>query len=313
MLLRSLYRKAAGTPFSGLLSTLQHTKPHMLAASMSTTYNYEALKVETLADYVIGVQLNRPDKRNAINNVMWREIGEVFSKLATDPDCRSIVLSGDRKTFTAGIDMGEFVEMASIVMGDEDIARKCFKLKKIIQTYQESFTQLEKCPKPIICAINGPCVGAGVDLISATDVRYCTADAWFQVKEVDVGLAADVGTLQRLPKLIGSQSLVNELCLTCRVMGASEALSCGLVSRLFVDREAMMAAALASAKLIASNSPVAVQATKMSLLYSRDHTVEEGLQFMALLNMSMLQSEDVRLAAMSQLERSKSKPTFAKM
>ncbi|OXB51870.1 hypothetical protein ASZ78_007018, partial [Callipepla squamata] len=148
---------------------------------------------------------------------------------------------------------------------------------------------LEKCPKPVIAAVHGACIGGGVDLVSACDIRYCSQDAWFQVKtdsvspnatqEVDIGLAADVGTLQRLPKIVGSQSLVNELAFTARKMMAPEAQSCGLVSRVFPDKAALLQGALELAAAIAARSPVAVQGTKVNLLYSRDHSVPDSLRY----------------------------------
>ena len=148
-----------------------------------------------------------------------------------------------------------------------------------------------------------------MDLLAATDIRVCTRDAWFQVKEVDMGLAADVGTLQRLPKIIGSQSLVNELCLTARKLPAAEAASCGLVSTVYETREEMMAGALGLAATIASKSPVAVQGTKMALVYARDHSTEEGLEQVARYNMVMLQSEDLMKSAMAQMDKSRPPPT----
>ena len=152
-----------------------------------------------------------------------------------------------------------------------------------------------------------------MDLLAATDIRVCTRDAWFQVKEVDMGLAADVGTLQRLPKIIGSQSLVNELCLTARKLPAAEAASCGLVSTVYETREEMMAGALGLAATIASKSPVAVQGTKMALVYARDHSTEEGLEQVARYNMVMLQSEDLMKSAMAQMDKSSPPPVFAKL
>ncbi|XP_071216543.1 delta(3,5)-Delta(2,4)-dienoyl-CoA isomerase, mitochondrial-like isoform X2 [Salvelinus alpinus] len=158
------------------------------------------------------------------------------------------------------------------------------------------------------------CVPLGVDLITACDIRLCTQDAWFQVKEVDIGLTADVGTLQRLPKVIGSRSLVNELALTARKMYADEAKESGLVSRVFPDKEALMAGALEMAGEIAGRSPVAVQGTKVNLIYSRDHSVAEGLNYMATWNMSMLQTEDVmKSAAASKEKKSPKTITFSKL
>ncbi|XP_032533360.1 delta(3,5)-Delta(2,4)-dienoyl-CoA isomerase, mitochondrial, partial [Chiroxiphia lanceolata] len=155
----------------------------------------------------------------------------------------------------------------------------------------------------VIAAVHGPCIGAGVDLISACDIRFCSQDASFQVKEVDIGLAADVGTLQRLPKIVGSQSLVNELAFTARRMLASEALSCGLVSRVLPDKAALLEVALGVAVAIAARSPVAVQGTKINLVYSRDRPTPEGLQHMATWNMAMLQTEDILKSVQAALEK----------
>uniref|UniRef100_A0A8C2Z009 Delta(3,5)-Delta(2,4)-dienoyl-CoA isomerase, mitochondrial n=1 Tax=Cyclopterus lumpus TaxID=8103 RepID=A0A8C2Z009_CYCLU len=261
------------------------------------------------AESITQVELNRPEKRNAMNRAFWSEMVECFNEIAGDPSCRVVVFSAAGKVFTAGIDL---MDMAGDVLNPEgdDTARVAWNVKKIIAKYQETFTVIEKCPKPVVVAIHGACVGGGVDLITACDIRLCTQDAWFQVKEVDIGLAADVGTLQRLPKVIGSRSLVNELALTARKMFADEAKSSGLVSRVFADKDAMMAAALEMAEEIAGRSPVAVQGTKINLVYSRDHSVAEGLDYMATWNMSMLQTQDVMKSAQAAMEK-KSPKTIA--
>ncbi|XP_037631922.1 delta(3,5)-Delta(2,4)-dienoyl-CoA isomerase, mitochondrial-like isoform X1 [Sebastes umbrosus] len=270
---------------------------------------YSTLAISHPAESVTHVELNRPEKRNAMNRAFWSEMVDCFNKIAGDPDCRVVVFSGAGKIFTAGIDL---MDMASDVLQPEgdDTARISWNLRKIVTKYQETFTVIEKCPKPVVVAVHGACVGGGVDLITACDIRLCTQDAWFQIKEVDIGLAADVGTLQRLPKVIGSRSLVNELALTARKMYADEAKSSGLVSRVFADKEAMMAAALEMAGEIAGRSPVAVQGTKINLVYSRDHSVVEGLNYMATWNMSMLQTQDVMKSAAAAMEK-KSPKTIA--
>lgn len=263
---------------------------------------FETLRVTPEREHVVHVELHRPDKRNAMNAAFWREMVECFQDIAQDPACRAVVISGAGKIFTAGIDL---VEMGSefLMVGGEDTARKAWQLQQKIRQYQESFSVLEKCPKPVIAAVHGACIGGGVDLISACDIRYCTEDAWFQVKEVDIGLAADVGTLQRLPKIVGSQSLVNELAFTARKMMAPEARSCGLVSRVFPDKAALLRGALELAAAIAARSPVAVQGTKVNLVYSRDHPVADGLRFMAAWNMSMLQTDDILKSAQAAMEK----------
>uniref|UniRef100_A0A673ZEE1 Delta(3,5)-Delta(2,4)-dienoyl-CoA isomerase, mitochondrial n=1 Tax=Salmo trutta TaxID=8032 RepID=A0A673ZEE1_SALTR len=265
------------------------------------------------ATAVTHIELHRPEKRNAMNKAFWREMVECFTQIAEDPDCRVVVVSGAGEVFTAGIDL---MDMASEVLQPEgdDMARTSWNMRRIIAKYQETFSIIERCPKPVVVAVQGACVGGGVDLITACDIRLCTQDAWFQVKEVDIGLAADVGTLQRLPKVIGSRSLVNELALTARKMYADEAKESGLVSRVFPDKEAMLAGALEMAGEIAGRSPVAVQGTKVNLIYSRDHSVAEGLNYMATWNMSMLQTEDVMKSAAASMEKKSPKTiTFSKL
>ncbi|NXH15888.1 ECH1 protein, partial [Bucco capensis] len=243
-------------------------------------------------DHIVHLELSRAQQRNAMDTAFWGEMVKVFKELSDDSEVRAVIISGDGSCFSAGIDLHS---LGSEILGQEnpDPARRAWSLRKKIQELQESFSIMEKCPKPVIAAVHGACIGAGVDLICACDIRYCSQDAWFQVKEVDMGLAADVGTLQRLPKIVGSQSLVNELSFTARKLLAPEALSCGLVSRVLPDKEALLAAAQDVAVAIAAKSPLAVQGTKVNLLYARDHPVPEALGYVATWNMAMLQSQDL--------------------
>ncbi|XP_045702707.1 delta(3,5)-Delta(2,4)-dienoyl-CoA isomerase, mitochondrial [Phyllostomus hastatus] len=282
------------------------------APSEAPHHNYESLRVTAAQRHILHVQLNRPEKRNAMNKAFWREMVECFNKIAQDADCRAVVISGAGKMFTSGIDLMDMA--ADLQPQGDDVARTSWYLRKLIATYQETFSVIEKCPKPVIAAIHGGCIGGGVDLITACDIRYCAQDAFFQVKEVDVGLAADVGTLQRLPRVIGNQSLVNELAFTARKMMADEALGSGLVSRVFPDKEVMFEAAFALAAEISSKSPVAVQSTKINLLYSRDHSVAEGLNYMTSWNMSMLQTQDIVKSVQAAVEKKDLKSvTFSKL
>lgn len=276
-------------------------------------HNYESIQVTSAQKHVLHVQLNRPEKRNAMNRAFWRELVECFQKISKDSDCRAVVVSGAGKMFTSGIDL---MDMASELMqpSGDDAARIAWYLRDLISKYQKTFTVIEKCPKPVIAAIHGGCIGGGVDLVSACDIRYCTQDAFFQIKEVDMGLAADVGTLQRLPKVIGNQSLVNELTFSARKMMADEALDSGLVSRVFQDKDAMLNAAFALAADISSKSPVAVQGSKINLIYSRDHSVDESLDYMATWNMSMLQTQDIIKSVQAAMEKRDTKSiTFSKL
>jgi len=281
--------------------------------SSGQVYSFSTLNVTVPSPFVYNVEVNRPKKMNALNKEMWAEMGEAFTRLSTDPDCRVVVLSAAGRMFSAGIDLGMLTEIVP-TEGEEDIARKSMAIYTHVRSLQEVFTRLEKCRKPVIACVHNACVGGGVDMITAADIRYCTADAWFCVREVDMGLAADVGTLQRLPKVIGSQSLVNELCFSGRKMMAGEAEKCGLVSSVFDSKEKMMEAALTMAAQIASKSPVAVQGTKDNLNFSREHPVQEGLDRVAMYNMSMLQSEDLMKAAAAALDKTgENPPVFSKL
>ncbi|XP_010598614.2 delta(3,5)-Delta(2,4)-dienoyl-CoA isomerase, mitochondrial-like isoform X1 [Loxodonta africana] len=301
-------------------------------------HSYQSLRVTSGPGHILHVQINRPEKRNAMNKAFWSEMVECFNKISEDADCRTVVISGEGKMFTSGIDL---MDMASVLLqpqGD-DVARISWYMRNLLSKHQETFSVIEKvtlglagcphcppllagpdptapfqCPKPVIAAIHGGCIGAGVDLITACDIRYCAQDAFFQVKEVDTGLAADVGTLQRLPRVIGSQSLVNELAFTARRMMADEALSSGLVSRVFPDKEATLDAAFTLAAEISSKSPLAVQGTKVNLVYARDHPVAAGLEFAHNWNMSMLQTDDVLKSVQAAMEKKDLKSvTFSKL
>lgn len=234
---------------------------------------------------------------------------ECFDKLKYKSDCRSIVLSGNGKGFTAGLDLSDL--SALINQETDDAGRKGFHNKKIIDDWQASMSSPEDCHKPVIASVHGFCVGGGIDLITACDIRYCSADAWFTVKEVDIGLAADIGTLSRFPKIVGNDSLVRELIYTARKFTAEEAKQLGLVSKIMPDEETCLQESLELAKIIASKSPVAVQGSKINLVYSRDHGVASGLKYTSAWNSGMIQSEDVMKAAMAGM--SKELPVFSKL
>ncbi|KAK7103779.1 delta(3,5)-Delta(2,4)-dienoyl-CoA isomerase, mitochondrial-like [Littorina saxatilis] len=279
----------------------------------SQTMDFKTLKVTRPRDFVVQVELNRPEKRNAMNTDFWREMRECFSQLAEDTDCRAVVLSGAGKIFTSGLDLtdNKDVKFEEFMSPDKDFARKAFQIRQAVIRLQESFNVIERCPKPVIAAVHSACVGGGIDMICACDIRYCSSDAWFSIKEVDIGLAADLGTLQRFPKVIGNDSLARELAYTARKMYADEAKDVGFVSRVFPDREKLIEGAIELASVIASKSPVAVQGTKVSLVYSRDHTVGEGLDQVMTWNQGMLQSEDVMKAVFGSMK--KETPVFSKL
>ncbi|GFS96249.1 delta(3,5)-Delta(2,4)-dienoyl-CoA isomerase, mitochondrial [Trichonephila clavipes] len=283
------------------------------AMSSTSNYQYETLNVTSDQDHVLHVQLNRPDRLNAMNKIFWHEILDCFRKIKDDKECRVAVISGNGRMFSSGLDFSDMLDLTSKVMGKDDIARKAKYLQATIAQYQQSFTAIEDCQKPVIAAVHNGCIGGGANLICACDIRYCTEDAFFAIKEIDIGMAADVGILQRLPKAIGNDSLLREYIYSCKNIDSTNAKEIGIVSKIFPTKEAMMHSAFELASLIASKSPVAVQGTKIALNYSRDHSVKEGLEFMTLWNMTMLQSEDVLKAAEATITKSNKVPNFSKL
>ncbi|MFG6466260.1 crotonase/enoyl-CoA hydratase family protein [Roseateles sp. BYS87W] len=252
----------------------------------------------TLQDHIATVRLNRPDKANAMNATMWQDFRRAFDWLDGQPECRVVVLDGEGKHFTAGIDLQMMMGLAPQIQDPCD-GRTREALRRVILDMQDTLTSLERCRKPVLAAIHGACVGGGIDLICAADMRYCSADAYFSIKEIDIGMVADVGTLQRLPKLIGSQGLVRELAYTGRRVEAAEAQAIGLVNRVFDTRETLQAGVRQIAASIAAKSPLSIRGTKEQLNFARDHSVADGLNYIATWNAGMLMSEDLTRALMA--------------
>jgi enoyl-CoA hydratase/carnithine racemase len=238
---------------------------------------------------VAHVELARAERFNAMDGEMFEAIGETFRRLGTDRAVRAILLSGRGRHFSAGLDL----EYASSQFGpSSDAGRAAEARLRHIRFLQDSFSAVEEARPPVIAAIHGACVGAGVDLAAACDLRVASAGAFFQVAEVDVAITADLGTLQRLGHLV-PQGVLRELTYTGRRMEAEEAARYGLVNRLAVSRDETLAAAMELARSIAAKSPLAVAGAKMSLNYSRGRPVEEGLRHVALWNAGTLVSADL--------------------
>ena len=195
---------------------------------------YETLKIE-LADAVATVEMNRPEKANAMNLRMWLELREAFKWIDEEDAVRVAVLRGNGPCFTAGIDL-EMLGSVRQEIADACDGRMREKLRRLILDLQDSLTAIERCRKPVLAAIHGHCLGGGVDLVCACDMRYCSNDASFSIKEIDVGMTADVGTLQRLPKLVG-EGMVRELAYTGRAVAGPEAKEIGLVNHVVADGE----------------------------------------------------------------------------
>ena len=266
---------------------------------------YKAFKIE-VADKIAHVQINRPDKVNAMNADFWREITEIFRWADAADGIRVVVLSGAVKHFSAGMDLMLLAGIGSQL--GTDPGRNALNLRRKILEFQDSFNAVERCAKPVLAAIHGYCLGGAIDLIAACDLRYSTADAQFSIKEIDMGMAADVGTLQRMPHLIGD-GMLRELAFTGRRFDGEEARSMGLVNRTYADQPALLEGVMQVAREIAAKSPVAVRGTKEMLRYMRDHRIDDGLEYIATWNAAMLQSEDLRIAIAAHM--SKQRAEFA--
>ena len=242
---------------------------------------------------------------------MWLELRQIFDKLSTDPSVRAVVITGaGNKAFTAGLDV-KAASQGTLFEESADSARKAVSIRRHVEEFQECITAVERCEKPVIVAMHGYSLGLAIDLSTAADVRLCSSDVKFAVKEVDIGLAADIGTLSRLPKVVGNYGWVKEVALSARIFGAEEALRVGFVNAVYDNKARTVEEAFKLASLIASKSPVAVQGTKEILNYSRDHTVSEGLRYTAVWNSAALQTKDVTAALFSGIE--KRTPTFEKL
>lgn len=226
--------------------------------------------------------------------------------------CRCILLIGNGNGFCGGIDITDTKFFSGIQQshGDDngdatkigesdDAVRKSLAFRSQILQMQAAFTSVEMCPVPVVAAIHGACIGAGIDLTCCVDVRVCSPTAKFSIREVRLGLAADVGTLQRFPKLVGFTSRVRELCFTGDDFTAKEALTLGFVSRISSTNDSLMDTANDICEKICRNSPIAVTITKSSLNYSRDHSVSDGLEHVALHNSTALMSDDLIKSFMS--------------
>ena len=262
--------------------------------------SYETLSV-TLENHIATVRLNRPDKANAMNAVMWQEIRKAFQWVDATPEARVAVLQGEGKLFTAGIDLQMMMALGPQIHNDCD-GRTREAMRRVILDMQDTLTSLERCRKPVLAAIHGACVGGGIDLITCADMRYCSADAYFTIKEIDIGMTADVGTLQRLPKLVG-EGMARELAYTGRNFTAAEAREMRLVNRVFESREALYAGVHEIAATIAAKSPLSVRGCKEMITYARDHTVADSLNYIATWNAAMLMSNDLQEAMMANMSK----------
>jgi enoyl-CoA hydratase len=247
----------------------------------------------TVTDHVAHVVLNRPDELNSMIREFWNELPRIVRELDARGDVRAIVVSSTGRHFCAGMDLGVFSSADSGLGGGAgETGRVRARLRQTALMLQDAFTSFEKARMPVLAAIQGGCIGGAVDMVTAADMRYCSADAFFVIQEINIGMTADVGTLQRLPKLI-PDGVAREYAYTGRRMTAQRALEVGLVNEVFPTHEELVDGVLAIAREIATKSPLAVWGSKEMLTYARDHSVADSLNHIATWQTGMFQPSDM--------------------
>jgi len=255
------------------------------------------------------VWLDRPDKRNAFAEDFWVDHPKIMDVLDGDDSTRAIVIAARGKSFTVGIDLKAFgptllnggIDPTAPNQPTSEIAKRRATFA-MVKRLQRTFTSIADNAKPVIAAIHGHCIGAGVDLITACDIRYASQDAVFSVRETKLAIVADVGTLQRLPKIINPGHLA-EMVYTGRDYTADEAADIGLVTKVLPDSNAVLDAGMKTAREIAANSPLAVQGSKAVLNGGEGRTVDQALDYVALWNTAFLQSNDLLEAVMAYTQK----------
>ncbi len=255
----------------------------------------------TLSDKIAHITLRRPEAYNTMIPEFWRELPEIVNHLDESGEARAIVISSTGKHFTAGMDLAVFTSDDGNDP-DAEVGRRRANFRREVLRLQQTFGCLDRARMPVLAAVQGGCIGGGVDMISACDIRYCSEDAFFCIQEINIGMTADVGTFPRLPHLI-PQGLVRELAYTGRRLTAPEALAAGLVNRVYPSHEALVEGVLDTAREIAARSPLAVWGSKEMLNYARDHSIADGLDYIATWQTGMFQPADMMEAFAAKSEK----------
>ncbi len=251
---------------------------------------YSSLQLE-ISEHIAQLTLNRPEAYNSMNRAFWQEFPQALRDLARAEDVRVLVIASTGKHFSAGMDLDVFSQPDPRMFSGEPGRRAEF-MRRLVLELQDCFTALENLRMPVLAAVQGGCIGGAFDLVCACDSRYCSTDAYFCIKETQLGITADLGTLQRLPTLI-SPGLARELAYTARHLSAAEAQTSGLVNQVFADTDSLLAGVLHIAQQIAAHSPLAVAGSKTLMNYARDHSVADSLAYTAAWQAGMFQPADI--------------------
>jgi len=265
---------------------------------------YECFDVE-VTDKVAHIRMNRPEKSNSMIPAFWRELPEIVDGLSASGSVRAIVLSAVGRHFCSGMDLEVFANDDAIGPAGSTSGHRSRRNERFRSTalkLQDTFTALERARVPVLCAIQGACVGGAIDMVTAADMRYAEESTFFSIAEINIGMTADVGTLQRMPKLV-PEGIVRELAYTGRRWSAEEAKAAGFVNQVFADHDALLDGVMEIAREIASKSPMAIWGTKQTMHYTRDHSVADGLEFIANWNAAMFDTDDMAEAFGAKMEQ----------
>lgn len=254
-----------------------------------------------ISDHIAHIRLNRPEKANSMIPDFWRELPEAVDKISTGAEARVIVISAEGKHFTAGMDISVFMSNAlGADAANPHVSAEAFRHK--VRMLQETFSCLERARQPVLAAVQGGAIGAGVDLATACDCRYASADAFFCVQETAIGMTADVGTFPRLMKVI-PEGWARQMAYTGERLSAAKAKEIGLVNEVYADAEALLDGVMGIARQIAAHSPLAVTGCKAMANYARDHSTADALDYIGLWNAAMLRPDDIREAYVAKSEK----------
>lgn len=266
-----------------------------MESQFSQYSNYPDYLITSPSTHVLQILIHRPSRHNAFTERMWKHLGLLFNQISHDAEVRAVILSGSDINFTVGLDMHE-ASKGEILNGLESClepARRAQNIRRYIFEFQACISAIQRCSKPVICVLHGLSYGIAIDIASCADIRLCCADTQFSVKEVDIGIAADLGSLSRLPKIIGNLGWIKDVCMSARTFGAGEAMRVGFVGDVLHMKDDALSRALEIADILAKKSPVAVQGTKEILNHAMDHSTEESLIYTGIWNGSALQTKDV--------------------
>lgn len=249
---------------------------------------------------IFEVVLTNPGQLNAMSPAFFAEIKRIFEQIDRDPDARVVIVWAEGRIFSAGLDLNEAINLIPEDSPSEASRRR--HLYVLIREFQQSFRQIHRCSKPVIAAVHGWCMGGGLDLATACDMRYCTSQAHFSIHETKMAMVADLGTLQRISSLIG-KGMAREMAFTGEAITADQARDCGLVNAVYPDKDTLLAETRAIAQTIVNNSSLVVEGVKQVLNYADEHSEEDGLEQVAQWNTSFFISDDLNEAVQAFIDK----------